>query len=291
MKFLVYTAKVIRTKFVSDRVYLTKRFINKLGYTPNFDQPKSFNEKVTARMIFEKNTLYTRLADKLAVRELISNKVGHSCLVPLIGAYKKFNEIDFKTLPNQFVLKCTHDSGSAIICKNKNQFDLKKAEKKLNDHLRMNMYFTKREWHYKNIEPQIIIEQYINLFKDPETKLTITTCRVHCFEGEPKYIEVDVQDNLGVDYSNIYDTSWVLQPFKVDLKENSPIALAQPKKLGDMIQLSEKLCFKYSYSRIDFLLSQDDLFFSEITLTPNAGRMVITPSEWDLELGSLWHTY
>jgi len=286
---LIYKAKILRSKFVSDKRYLTKRFVEKLGYTPNFDQPKSFNEKVTARMIFERNTLHTALADKLAVRELIVEKIGEMHLVQNIGVYNQFKEIDFNTLPNKFVLKCNHDSGSTIICRDKSTFDIKKAETKINNHLRENMYFKKREWHYKNIPPRILIEQYVELFFDHENQLTITTSRVHCFEGKPQFIEVDVQDSQGGDFSNIYDTSWVLQPFTVDLKKNSPLALIAPCKLDEMLQLSEKLCFKQGYSRIDFLLSQNNVFFSEITLTPNAGRMVITPSEWDHKLGSLWH--
>ena len=291
LESLIYNAKVFRTKFVSDKNYLTKRFINKLGYIPNFDQPKSFNEKVTARMIFERNSLHTALADKLAVRELISEKIGHQHLVPNIGIYKKFNEINFNKLPEKFVLKCNHDSGSTMICKNKQLFDLKKAELKINSHLRENNYFKKREWHYKNISPLILVEQYVELFFDSTNNFTITTSRVHCFEGQPTYLEVDVQDDKGIDYSNIYDTSWVLQPFTVDLKKNTPAILATPKKLQEMIKLSEKLCFKQGYSRIDFLFTQDDVYFSEITLTPNAGRMLITPSEWDYKLGALWLTY
>ena len=291
IEYLTYQAKVIRTKFVSDQSYLTKRFIEKLGYQPNFNQPKSFNEKVTARMIFERNPLHTKLADKFAVRELISDKIGDSYFVPLLGVYKKFEEIDFDQLPEKFVLKCNHDSGSAIVCHDKSQFDIQKAQTKINHHLKMNMYFRKREWHYKDICPLILVEQFVDLCSDMESQLRLTTCRVHCFEGEPVYIEVDVQDAEGVEYSNIYDQSWVLQPFKVDLKENAPMCPKPPKTLAKMMELSKQLCFKYGYTRIDFLLTHDDIFFSEITLTPNAGRMVITPIEWDLKLGALWHSF
>lgn len=288
---LTYFAKVIRAYFVSDKQYLTKRFINKLGYIPNFDQPKSFNEKVTARMIFERDPLHTLLADKLAVREVISNKICSSHLVPLIGVYQSFNEIDFNRLPDRFVLKCNHDSGSAIVCNDKCQFDQRNAENKLTHHLKQNMYFRKREWHYKNIKPSILAEQYVELLIDQETKLTITTCRVHCFEGQPKFIEVDVQDSIKNEYSNIYDTSWTLQPFTVDLKSNSPAYLKKPARLSILIELSQTLCLKYGYSRIDFLISKNNIYFSEITLTPNAGRMVIEPKEWDMKLGSYWHLF
>lgn len=285
---LIYQAKNLRTIFVSDEKYLSKRFFKKLGYQPNFCEPKSFNEKVTARMIYERNTLHTALADKLAVRELIVEKIGSNHLVDSLGVYRLFKEIDFNTLPNQFVLKCNHDSGSAIVCLDKNKFDRNKAELKISHHLKENMYIKKREWHYRNIPPRILIEQYVELLKDQSSNLTITTSRVHCFEGQAKYIEVDIQDENGCEFSNIYDSTWELQPFTVDLKQNSPVALMKPEKFDEMLKLSEKLCFKQGYSRIDFLLTQNEVFFSEITLTPNAGRMVITPSEWDFKLGQLW---
>lgn len=242
-------------------------------------------------MIFERSPLFTKLADKCAVRKLVSAKVGDAYFVPLIGIYKCIDEIDFNLLPNQFVLKCTHDSGSAMVCRDKSKFSVEAATAKIKNHLKMNMYFRKREWHYKDICPKVLVEEYVELYVDPTSQSSITTCRVHCFEGRPEYLEIDVQDAQGNDYSNMYDTQWTLQPFRVDLKDNSPSALAAPKQLQEIIKLSEKLCFAYGYCRVDFLLSQDHVYFSEITLTPNAGRMVITPVEWDLKLGSLWLSY
>lgn len=126
---LTYLAKIIRTYFVSDKTYLSKRFVQKLGYLPNLYHPQSFNEKVTSRMIFERNSLYTALADKLTVRQLIEDKICISHVVPLLGVHHCFNEINFDQLTEKFVLKCNHDSGSALVCKDKNQFDFKKAER------------------------------------------------------------------------------------------------------------------------------------------------------------------
>ncbi|MDR0235198.1 ATP-grasp fold amidoligase family protein [Acinetobacter sp.] len=288
---LTYLAKVIRTYFVSDRSYLTKRFLQKLGYLPNIYHPQSFNEKVTSRMIYERDPLHTTLADKLAVREVIVDKNCASHVVPLLGVYHHFREINFDQLPAKFVLKCNHDSGSAMVCKDKNLFDFKKAERNLTRHLKQNMYYLKREWHYKNIKPVILVEEYVELLSDQETQLTITTCRVHCFEGQAQFIEVDIQDQFKNEYSNIYDLNWVLQPFTVDLKNNSPVCLKQPVKLDIMLDLSQTLCLKYGYSRVDFLITHDHIYFSEITLTPNAGRMIISPSEWDSKLGEYWQSF
>lgn len=275
---------------VSDERYLRKRFVKKLGYEPNFDNPVTFNEKVTARMIFERNSMHTALADKVAVRDLVLDKIGSRHVVPLIGIYKKFSDIDFNKLPNQFVLKCSHDSGSATICEDIANFNFKKIDKKINNCLKLNMYYRKREWHYKNIQPQILIEKYVPLYIDAGSLAKLTACRVHCFEGRAQYIEVDVSGADGKEYSNIYDPLWNIQPFTVDLKNNIPHKIVEPPQFKTMLNLSEKLCFKQGYSRVDFLLSVDDVFFSEITLTPNAGRMVITPTDWDKKLGELWQT-
>ncbi len=178
-----------------------------------------------------------------------------------------------------------------MVCRDKSKFNVEAATAKIKNHLKMNMYFRKREWHYKDICPKVLVEEYVELYVDPASQSAITTCRVHCFEGRPEYLEIDVQDAQGNDYSNMYDTQWQLQPFRVDLKDNSPTPLAKPQQLKDILELSTKLCFSYGYSRVDFLLSQDHVYFSEITLTPNAGRMVITPVEWDLKLGALWLSY
>lgn len=285
---LIYCAKIFRTLFVSDERYLKKRFIKKLGYIPNFKNPQTFNEKVTARMILDRCPFYTTLADKYAVRDLIIDRIGEQHIVPLVGVYQKFEDIQFDALPHQFVLKCTHDSGSAQICTNKDNFNIVRARTRTNQSLSMNMYYRKREWHYKNITPRIIVENYVDLYVDQATQSTITTCRVHCFEGKSEFVEVDVIGADGIDYSNIYNTSWELQLFTVDCKKSMPNEISEPLKFTKMIDLANTLCFKYGYSRVDFLLTKDEVYFSEITLTPNAGRMVIEPKEWDEKLGQYW---
>jgi hypothetical protein len=285
---LIYKAKIVRSLFVSDKQYLKKRFIKKLGYVPDFNEPKTFNEKVTARMIYDRCPFYTVLADKHAVRDLVANRIGTQYLVPLLGVHHYFEDIKFDLLPQQFVLKCTHESGSAVICKKKDTLDMPHVKKKMNRSLSMNMYYRKREWHYKNITPKIMIEKYVELYVDQITQSTITTCRVHCFQGKPKFIEVDITGADGIEYSNIYNTLWELQSFTVDGKKNTPLDVKEPVEFVKMLELAEQLCFKYGYSRIDFLLTKDTVYFSEITLTQNAGRMVIEPKQWDETLGLLW---
>ena len=286
MKILEYYFKQLRTLAQPDRVYLKNKFIRNLGYQPNFRHPMSLNEKINARMLFDRDPIYTRLADKISVREYVKEKIGEKYLVKILNTYRHPNEIELNTLPNRFVLKCNHDSGSTIICLDKSQFDLEMAKKKLNFHLKRNLYHVTREWHYKNISAQIICEEYIDLF-DTQCPMIPTTCRIHCFHGQPHYAEIDISDTKGCEYINVYDTQWQLQPFTLE-DPNTPEYIEKPLQFDNMLTLAKKLSIGVAYCRVDFLMSETTLLFSEMTFTPNAGRIPIKPKEWDYKLGELW---
>lgn len=288
MKKAEYFIKKLRTLIISDKAYLTKKFIKKLNYRPDFKAPKSFNEKVNFRMLHDKNSLYTQFADKMAVRDYISRTIGEEYLVPIIASYKNVDEINIDKLPERFVLKCNHDSGSSVICRNKTQFDRLKAKNKLAFHLTKNLYYITRERHYKNIPAQIICEEYIDLFANKNRKLVPETCRVHCFSGKPVYAEIDYTDKFGNEYINIYDINWQLQPVTFGYP-NMLEPVPEPPLFKEMLRLAEILVTPFDYCRADFLMSDENmLYFSELTFTPNAGRTEISPLSWDFKLGELW---
>ncbi|OAT29095.1 ATP-grasp fold amidoligase family protein [Proteus myxofaciens] len=286
MKIIEYYFKQLRTILLPDSVYLKNKFIRNLGYQPCFSTPTSLNEKINARMLFDRNPIYTRLADKIKVREYVTEKIGAQYLVPIVHQYSHPNEIDLNLLPERFVLKCNHDSGSTIICLDKKTFDLETAKKKLLFHLKRNLYYVTREWHYKHIKSQIICEEYIDLF-DTYCPMIPTTCRIHCFHGKPHYAEIDISDAKGEEYINVYDTNWQLQPFTLE-DPNTPEFVQKPKQFEKMLKLATALADNFVYCRVDFLMSEHELLFSEITFTPNAGRIPIKPQEWDYKLGQLW---
>lgn len=138
-------------------MYYRLKFKHKL----NLEEPQTFNEKLQWLKLNNKNPLYSKLVDKYEVRECIKNKIGEEFLIPMIGIYDRFEDIDFEKLPNRFVLKCTHDSGSVIICKDKEKFDEKSAKRELTKALKRNFYYDAREWPYKNVKPRIIVEEYM----------------------------------------------------------------------------------------------------------------------------------
>ncbi|WP_265694461.1 ATP-grasp fold amidoligase family protein [Providencia rustigianii] len=287
MKKTEYFLKKLRTLIISDKSYLANKFMKKLGYHPNFDVPKSFNEKINFRMIHDKNPLYSQLADKLAVREYVSQKIGSEHIVPILASYNHVNEIKIEQLPSRFVLKCTHDSGSSIICTDKSQFNLQEAKQKLSFHLMKNLYYITRERHYKNIPVRIICEEYIDIFEQKNRKLIPETCRIHCFSGKPMYAEIDYTDESGIEFINIYDTDWQLQPVNFGYP-NMLEPVAEPSQFKEMLRLAQILVTPFDYCRADFLLAENKIYFSELTFAPNAGRTVISPLSWDFKLGELW---
>ncbi|UBX49318.1 glycosyltransferase [Providencia alcalifaciens] len=287
MKKTEYFLKKLRVLIMSDKSYLTNKFIKKLGYYPNFNAPKSFNEKVNFRMIHDRNPLHSQFADKLAVRDYVTQTIGQEHIVPILATYQHVDEIDIAKLPQRFVLKCTHDSGSSIICTNKSQFDLQKAKDKLSFHLLKNLYYITRERHYKNIPAHIICEEYIDLFEQKKRKLVPETCRIHCFSGKPVYAEIDYADEDGTEFINLYDTDWQLQPVSFGHPQMlEPIS--EPAQFREMLRLAEILVTPFDYCRADFLMTENKLYFSELTFAPNAGRTVISPLSWDFKLGELW---
>lgn len=183
LKKIEYKMKCFRAFFITDLRYRERKHQQEFRRVPDFRNPQSLNEKINNRMIFERDPFFTMLADKVAVREYVKGKIGEDYLVPVVGLFEKAEGIDLSTLPERFVLKCSHDSGSAVICRDKRQFDERAAKRKLSDHLNKNMYYVTREWHYKDIKPYIICEEFIDVVGGEPLHLTPEVYRLHCFQA------------------------------------------------------------------------------------------------------------
>ena len=171
-------------KIIPDSIYLRYAYKKLMGKNLNLRKPKTFNEKLQWLKLHDRNPLYTTLVDKYAVKSWVAEKIGDSYVIPTLGVWNKFENIDFEKLPNQFVLKCTHDSGSVVVCKDKSCFNKELAERKLNDCLKRNFYYQFREWPYKNVPPRIIAEPYVEDQKCAELR----DYKFYTFGGEPKYL-------------------------------------------------------------------------------------------------------
>lgn len=267
--------------FIPDSIYLRCVFKAETGYRLDLNHPKTYNEKLQWIKLFDRRPEFVIYADKYRVREYISKTLGDQYLIPLIGMYKKAEEIPWKDLPNRFVLKCNHASQTNIICKNKVELDISSAEKKLNAWLRKNAYWEAREWCYKDIEPCIICEEFI----ETQDGNTPDDYKFMCFNGVPKLIQVH-HDRFGDHTLDYYTPEWK----KADLQRIdaniSAREIEKPKKLDDMLSIAGRLSKDMYYARIDLYYVNGKIYFGEITLYPTGGFSTFTRYEDDLLLGS-----
>lgn len=268
-------------KFLPDKVYLKAVFKAETGYTLDLDHPKTYNEKLQWIKLYDRKPEYIAYADKYLVRDYIAKKLGEKYLVPLIGVYKKTEDIHWDELPNRFVLKCNHASGTNIICKNKNELDFFAVEKQLNSWLKKNAFWGAREWCYKNIEPCIICEEFI----ETQDGNTPDDYKFMCFNGDPRLIQVH-HDRYGDHTLDYYTPEWKkadLQRIDADISARD---VEKPDKLEEMLFIARELSKDMYYARIDLYYIKEKIYFGEITLYPTGGFSTFTRYEDDLLLGS-----
>lgn len=240
------------------------------------DKIETFNERIIYRILNERKSIYTKLADKYLVREYVKGKIGEKYLIELFGVYDNVREIDYNILPNQFVLKCNHNSGTVIICENKKDLDIDMVNEKLEGALAQNFYYIMREWHYKNIKPKIICEEKL---KD------ITDYKFHCFGGKVEYVEA-IYGRFTDKRFNVYDKDWNLQPVNTGMPNTDDLK-EKPLNFNEMIEVAEKLSAEFDYCRVDLYNNSGEIKFGELTFTPASGLDDL-PIEFDRKLKKLW---
>lgn len=223
------------------------------------------------------------MVDKYEAKKYVANIIGEEYIIPTLGIWDKFDDIDFDSLPNQFVLKCTHDSGGLVICEDKSRLDIKRARKKIVKSLRTNYYYLHREWPYNNVKPRIIAEKYM---KDSQTT-DLNDYKLMMFNGELKCSFV-VSNRYSTSGLNVtfYDQEWNVMPFErhytIDKRD-----IEKPVSYNIMLQLAEKLSKDIHFVRVDFYEIQGKPYFGELTFYPGSGFEEFTPEEWDYKLGEM----
>lgn len=250
------------------------------GETLNLENPSTFNEKIQWLKLYDSTALKTKLADKYLVREWVAQQIGEEYLIPLLGVWDHFDEIDFDKLPQQFVLKANHGSGWNIIVKDKSKLDKTDAKEKFDLWMTQNYSFQAGlELHYMNIPPKIIAEEYIENMDD------LYDYKFMCFDGKVAFLWVDTER-----YTNhrrtLYDLSWN-QKKEFICYPPSEQTIKRPDNLDEMISLAEKLSQGFSHVRVDFYEIDGNVRFGELTFTSETGVALITPPEFHQELGSL----
>lgn len=264
-------------KWIPDEIYLKILFRAKVGHWPNFKNPKTYNEKMQWLKLHDRKPEYSLLVDKFEVRKFITNTLGQEYLIPLIGVWDKFEDIDFLTLPNQFVLKCTHDSGGVVICKDKSKFNIDAARKKINKSLKKNYYWGFREWPYKNVHPRIIAEQYMV----DESGIELKDYKIFCFNGEPKALFVATDRGIHETKFDFFDTDFNHLPFMQHYPNNKKRQINRPGGLNVMLDLARKLSANSVHLRTDFYDINGRVYFGELTFTHFSGFEPFEPKEWD----------
>jgi len=264
----------------SDIYKLLKWYKRKFKYALDLKNPQTFSEKLQWLKIFDATPLKTQLADKYLVREWIKEKIGEKYLIPLIGVYDKFDDIDFDTLPDRFVLKCNHGSGYNIIVHNKHNIDWSQTKKQVNEWLCENYALKCFEMHYENITPKITIEKYI----ENKTIGDLYDYKIWCYDGKVKYIQLMSGRHLGNFCEAFYDKNWN----KYSFITNHPLAedLPKPQNLHEMIKIAETLSQGFSFVRVDLYSTEDQkIYFGEMTFTPASGIFRYITKETNIALG------
>ena len=253
-------------RIMPDYLYLKFIFKKYMGKSLDLKNPKTFNEKLQWLKLYDRKEEYTKMVDKYLVKQYVSNKIGNKYIVPTLGVWTKFDDIDFSVLPMQFVLKCTHDSGGLVICKDKSKFDVETAKKKIEKCLSNNFFYMGREWPYKNVVPRIIAEKYLSNGKEE-----LTDYKVLCFNGTPKLIEVHKGRFTGLHTQDFYDTSWNKTNFEQPEDPMSTEIMEKPVFADEMLELSKKLSIGIPHVRIDWYFTEGQLYFGEITFYDGSG--------------------
>lgn len=290
-RFLINDATLHCYDKWDDRKYLEKKYRAITGQRLNIDNPKTYNEKLQWLKINDRKDIYTTMVDKYLVKEYVSSIIGSKYIIPTLGVWDKFEDIEFDRLPEQFVLKCTHDSGGLAIVKDKEKYDFVKAKLKIEKSLKHNFFFYGREWPYKNVKPRIIAEEFMvkkqsdNASPQGQQNGVLNDYKFYTFNGKVKLcmINTDRGINTCADYFdsefNWLDFTWGYP--------HAAIKPEKPKQFEEMIALAEKLAKGTIELRVDFYIVDERIYFGELTFFDGSGFDLIEPHNWDLKLGDL----
>lgn len=269
---------------ISDEIYLKMLYKERTGKALNLERPQTFNEKLQWLKLNDRKESYSNMVDKYEAKKYVSSIIGDKYIIPTLGLWEKFEDIDFDKLPEQFVIKCTHDSGGLVICRDKSALDKSAAKNKINKSLSKNYYYQTREWEYKNIRPRIIAEPYLENTKGKG----LIDYKFFCFNGEPKYLYVsEGLENHKTAFISFLDMDYKKVSFsRKDYKEFENLP-DRPIKFEEMKKLAGILSKEMTFLRVDFYEVKGEIFFSELTFFPCSGFVPFEPDEYDKIIGNM----
>ena len=270
--------------FLPDKLYLNIFYFSTTGKFINFKNPKGFNEKLQWLKVNDRRPEYTKLVDKLAVREHIKEVLGEEYLFPLLGYWESFDDIDFSALPNQFALKCNHDSGSTKVIRDKSALtdeDIAAMREMFSARLKKDFFYAGREYPYKGIKPCIIAEKLMIDEKNPEK--SIEDYKFFCFDGVPKvmFVATDRATDCKFDFFDMDFNHLDI----VNIHPNNEKSIQKPEKFEEMKAIAAKLSKGMRQVRIDLYEINGEIYFGEYTFFHGGGFRLFEPSEWERKLG------
>lgn len=271
----------------NDALYL--KILYRLEFKRKLDlnNPITYSEKLQWLKLYYHNPIHTIMADKYAVKQYVKNLVGEKYVIPTLFVWDCVEDIEWEKLPQQFVLKTTHDGGNfgVIICKDKSKLDISSVEKRLRRSLNRNTFMLGREWPYKNIKPQIVAEKYI----EDTTQGELRDYKFFCFDGVVKAMLIasgrQSHGDVCIDYFD-RDFNWL--PIRKSHK-NAEIHPQQPQLLTQMIALAETMSKSIPHVRVDLYEANGNIFFGEFTFFSSGGLTPFRPEEYDYQFGE-WLT-
>ncbi len=269
-------------RLLPDDLYLKIKYRLTMGRKLDLNNPETFNQKLQWLKLYDRKPEYTQMVDKYEVRKYIKEIIGEEYLIPLLGVYDSFEEIDFDNLPDEFVLKPNHTSGNVFICKDKSKIDYKKLKKEVNRWLKREYYWLHREWPYKNVKPRIICEELIKT----ENGGFPYDYKFYCFNGEPDNVMVCIERESGNPKFYFFDNEWNLLRYNLaGINAPQGFTLPKPKKMDEMFMLAKKLSSGFPFIRVDFFCENEKIYFGELTFFPASGFDVNLLKETDILFG------
>lgn len=265
-----------------DKVYIQLKYFYHFRKFANLKNPKTFNEKIQWLKLHDRKDVYSTMVDKYDAKKYVTDRIGSEYVIPAYGVWERFEDIDFNCLPNQFVLKTTHDCGGIVICRDKTSFDKKNAKVFLEKHLNFNYFKEGREWPYKNVRPRILAEQFMH---DDETG-ELRDYKFFAFDGDVKmlFVATDRQSKMKETKFDFYDSDFKHLNVKNGHQNNS-LNIEKPYNFELMKSLASKLSKGIPHIRVDFYEANGKVYFGELTFSHWSGMVPFDPPQWDEIMG------
>lgn len=270
-------------KWIPDELYLKMLYKFSMGVSLNLENPQRYTEKLQWIKLYDRRPEYTMMVDKYAVRGFVAERIGEEYLIPLLGVWDSPDDINFNELPDQFVMKCNHDSGGIIICKDKSKLDFEEKRRFLKRRMKQSFFWAAREWPYKNIPRKVIAEKYM----EDESGYELKDYKFFCFDGRCKAIFIATDRGIDTRF-DFYDPDFNHLPIK-NGHENAEKPIVKPDGWEKMIQLAETLSEGIPQVRVDLYNIYGRPYFGEMTLFHYGGKKPFEPDEWDYIFGEWIH--